>query len=405
MREADPTMTRRSGIGYAAGVLAALALGLAGCGDPAELDVDERAAVEETLYPQFERVHGRAMPAPPEGLDARFAALLERLREAGADLPSTVDVRLTTEADPDALCLAGGRIVIGRGLLAWLHSDDEAAAVLAAAGSMCRAADRAWRAGAAAGLPVDEADTLRKLRYIDVRLDDNASLYRQAVAGACRGECADLLPPLLDRAGFDGEAFRRLVHRLSVERPEALWLERVGGAAASPDADDAGGADWSGLSGLRDGLEHLAVVRREIGRGRLDRAYRAVLAAGRTVPDDVDGRYLHAELDLRNNHAYYARDRLDALVAKGHRLANADYLRGWILAHLREIEEADALLGPEMAFLPRAPGLYELAVLRVRKGRDDEGLALLQRADEAGPTSPYADAIDTVEQLIERRRR
>ncbi|MBY6204037.1 hypothetical protein [Halomonas denitrificans] len=396
-------MTRRTGIVCA--FVALVATGLAGCGGPVELDADERAAAEQALYPPFHRVHGRVLPTSPDGLEARLTGLLDRLREAGAELPSTVDVVLTVEADPDALCLAGGRIVIGRGLLAWLHSDDEAAAVLAAAGSMCRAADRAWRAGASKGLPADEPDSLRKLRYIDVRLDGNAALYRQAVAGACGGDCASVVPASLREAGFDGEAFHRLVHRLSVERPESLWLERVGGAAASAAADGAGAGDWSGLADLRDGLEHLAVVRREIGRGRLDRAYRAVLAAGRTLPDDVDGRYLHAELDLRNNHAYYARDRLEALLAEGHRLPDADYLRGWILAHLRELEDAEALLGPELVFLPRAPGLYEMAVVRVRQGRDEEAAALLERADAAGPTSPYADAIDTIEQLIERRRR
>lgn len=403
MPRASFAIANLAGLGLT--VLGLAVLGLTGCGGPTELDAEERAAAAETLYPQFERVHGRALPAVPEGLEARLAELIERLREAGADLPSTLDVVLTVEADPDALCLAGGRIVIGRGLLAWLQSDDEAAAVLAAAGSMCRGADRAWRAGASAGLPTDQADTLRKLRYIDVRLDDNGALYRQAVAKACDGECASELPSQLGRAGFDGEAFRRLVHRLSVERPESLWLERVGGAVASAEADDVKAGDWSGMADQRDGLEHLAVVRREIGRGRLDRAYRAILAAGRTLRDDIDGRYLHAELDLRNNHAYYARDRLDDLIAAGHRLPDADFLRGWILAHLREIEDAEALLGPEMAFLPRAPGLYELAVLRVRQGRDDEAAALLQRADEAGPTAPYADAIDTIEQLIERRRR
>lgn len=379
------------------------ALLVAGCGPSGPLDPEERARAAETLYPQFHRIHGPVLEDESERAD-RLRSVLARLQPEDADRP--VEVFVTAEADPDALCLPGDRLLVSRGLLAFVTREDEAAAALATALQMCPSADATWRDEKSAALPAEEVATLRMLRYIDIRLAANALLYRLAVADACRGGCRSAIREPLEQAGFDPLAFDALVARIAAASPEALWLDRIGAAGepsttAFPDAEE---ADWSGLGEQREGLVALAIVRREIGRGRVIDAYQSVLDARRLLNHDPHAKLIQAELELHNNHPFYTRDLLVELEREGHPIPDEAYLRGWMQTQLREYEEAKTLLAPAMEVFPRVAGLYQLAVLRTRDRDHDAADALLARARAAGPLSPYIDEIEWLEDAIEKRR-
>lgn len=387
-------------------MLLAVALFLSGCGQPGPLSPEERAQVAADLWPRFERVHGPVLDGesiPTDGL----RAALDRLLDAAPERESTAtELVVTAEADPDALCLPGDRVVIARGLLAFVTSEDEAAAALASALVMCPRVDAIWRAAESASLPVDEPESMRMLRYIEIRLEANALLYRVAVADACSGACGPRITSLLERAGFDAAALRRLATRVAAVSPEALWLERIGLSGDLPvaGAENLEGPDWSGLSSRREGLVALAEVRREIGRGRLINAYQAILDARRLLEHEPHAKLIQAELELHNNHPFYTRDLLLELQRAGHPVPDENYLRGWMQTQEREWEEATELLPAAMDDFPRVAGLYQFAVLKTRERDYDAAETLLARASAAGSLSAYTDEIQWLVDHIEKRR-
>ena len=171
-----------------------------------------------------------------------------RLEKAGGPLPFPIELQLVNAAEPYALALPGGRVVLSSGLLSALESERQLAGVLAHVAAHAelrhttRAVSRAERFRAQAAIVVAEESDKSLLQTLDeVSLDvfPGAPLMRhdpgqEAEADAEAGDWLDL-------AGYGADALAEGFERLHSKRPDeaARFLERHPGARSirAPPAD------------------------------------------------------------------------------------------------------------------------------------------------------------------------
>ncbi|NKI36498.1 hypothetical protein HFP89_15110 [Wenzhouxiangella sp. XN79A] len=382
-------------------------LWLAGCGGRDDgriaLGPDDQAAAEDELYPAFRAIQVDVEP-PGEALDALFRAAFEPL-QAGLPEGASPVLWTTGEADADAGCLAGGRIFVTQGLLAWIEHPDELTGALAAALGQCPAARRAWEARDRAELaPVDGEHALLA-RYRDYRLPENAALMAQLMLRGCGGrDCFAAATERLEAAGRSADGLARLGQRLAAQRPDAAWLDRLGRRAFPPAAAAVG----NGLAGVlddvhakREGLGQLAEVKRAMYAGELGDAYRRVLRARRALDNEFEAELVFAELSLLNYHPDSAERSIERLLATGRELPQADFLWGVQAAQSRRVELGRQRLEASLSTLPRVFAHFQLAILLHRSWETDAALPhyrIVAAAEPGHPSSaPAASYIAQIE--------
>ena len=382
--------------GFRIAAVAAAALLAAGCGERdgarIALGPQDQAAAEAELYPAFRVIQVDVQP-PPAPLDALFRTALEPL-EPGLPDGSTVELWTTGEADADAGCLAGGRIFVTQGLLAWIEHPDELTGALAAALGQCPAARRAWERRAGATLaPVDGEHPLLQ-RYRDYRLPDNAALVAQLMLRGCGGrDCFAAAADRLEAAGRSADGLARLGQRVRAARPEAAWLDRLGNPAfpgtPEPGSEHLDGA-LDAYRAKRDGLGELAAVKRAMYAGKLGDAYRRVLRARRALDNEFEAELVFAELSLLNYHPDSALRSFERLIATGREIPQADYLWGVQAAQSRQRDVGQQRLEASLASLPRISAHFQLGILLHRAWETDAALPHYRIVAAAEPGHPSA---------------
>ena len=381
-------------------VLTLLSLWLAGCqsedGDSILLDAEDQAAAEQILYPRFDLAH-----AAPRELDAELQQRLDDMLEKLSAVPESdgsaepvFSLVVTAEPDADAGCVAGGRLFVSEGLLAWVQNADELAGALAVAMHQCPRASRLWRQRDGMSLVEFNPESELMNRYIDYRLDANASLFNQAVAAGCgQSDCLSAVTGQLTAAGFEPQALSDLYRRIQQAWPQSAWLER---ASHQPEPVMGQSADpvWAGLLddyyARRDGIAELAEVRRQISRGRLHPAYQASLRAMRALGRIYETEMAQAELDLHNLHPYYTERILQRVETQFGAIAHAEYYWGWTHAQLKRRDLARDLLQKSIETLPKVSAHHFLAQEWMLANDHERAISHLNHVLEAGQHHPYA---------------
>ncbi len=364
---------------------------------------EDQSAADGELYPTFKAIQVDVRPVA-EPLAALF---LEAWAPLASSLPegTTVELWTTGEADADAGCLAGGRIFVTQGLLAWIEHPDELTGALAAALGQCPAARRAWEGRARAVLAPVEAEHPLLARYRDYRLAENAALMAQLLLRGCGGrDCVAAAAERLQAAGRGADGLARLGHRLVEQRPEAAWLDRLG-TSTFPPAEDATGAGLDGVldsfHAKREGLGQLASVKRAMYAGDLGDAYRQVLRARRALNNEFEAELVFAELSLLNYHPDSAERSIERLQASGRRIPQADFLWGVQAAQSRQRDVGQRRLEASLETLPRIFAHFQLAILLHRAWENDAALPhyrIVAAAEPGHPSSaPAASYIDQIE--------
>ncbi|MEM7053358.1 MAG: hypothetical protein AAF446_02305 [Pseudomonadota bacterium] len=374
--------------------------------EPIALSEHNQAAAEQTLYPRFELAHAAPRELNPD-LQQKLDEILQRLGSEAEQSTDQNDFKLTVTAEPDADagCIAGGRLFVSEGMLAWIQNADELAGVIAMAMQQCPRASRLWREREDMRLIEFDEPTELMYRYIDYRLNANASLFNQLVASGCgSSNCFEAVSTRLATAGFDTQAAAGLYSRIRQGWPQSVWLERIASesdAVSNVPAD----AEWTLLlekyEEKRQGYADLAEVRRQISHGRLDLAYRAIRDARRVLGHTYETEMMQAELDLHNNHGYYSVRILERLESKYGELPHHNFYWGWAHAQARRRQPGLQQLYASIETLPKVTAYYYLGRTYFELGDEARAIEYFTHVLEAGPINPYAD---NAEQLIARAR-
>ena len=210
-------------------VLLAVVLALPGCSGnaawpPVALEPAERTAAETALHRPFMIVHDMRAERP-ETLDARLAGIASAL---GGVMPGSPEpsLEISNETDADATCLAGGYIVLSRGLLARVRHPDELAGIAALAATQCGQASRDWRRRADLELPPLDAESWLMNRYRDFRVASGIPLYRSLVRTGCGegNDCHARAREWLAAMDTDPAGLTRLLEGIRTDWPEAATL-------------------------------------------------------------------------------------------------------------------------------------------------------------------------------------
>lgn len=380
------------------GLITLAAVVLAGCqlgGDESvSLDAEDQASAEQVLYPRFDLAH-----AAPRELGAELQQKLDEVLNqlvSGSETTTEAafDLVVTAEPDADAGCMAGGRLFVSEGLLAWVQTADELAAALAVAMHQCPRASRLWRQRDGMSLVEFNPESELMNRYVDYRLNANASLFNQAVAAGCaQADCVGAVSGPLAAGGFAPQALSDLYARIQAAWPQAAWLERV---ALEPQPPSGQSSDpiWVRLlkeyAAKRDGLAELAEIRRQISRGRLHPAYQASLRAMRALGRTYETEMMQAELDLHNLHPYYTERILQRVETQFGAIAHSEYYWGWTHAQLKRRDLARELLLRSIEILPKVSAHHFLAQEWMLMNDHELAIQHLNHVLEAGQHHPYA---------------
>ena len=391
-----------------ASALIFLALMLSGCdGGAAEviaLNEQDQAAAEAVLYPRFDLAH-----AAPREVDAQ---LQQKLDEVLANLIPEPDgesdqadfsLRVTAEPDADAGCIAGGRLFVSEGMLAWVQNADEMAGVVAMAMQQCPRASQLWRDRE--GMTLIEFDEQNELmfRYIEYRLNVNASLFNQAVASGCGNQdCLQKVFDQLTTAGYEPQAVSGLYARIQQAWPESIWLDRVSLTVAGSEGSSAD-VEWTQLVDVyaeqRDSFADLAEARYHMSRGDLHSAYQPMLRLKRSLGRTYATEMMIAELDLHNNHPDDAMRTLQRVEQNYGEIPHADFYWGWAHAIKRNRRPARERLTASIETLPKVVTFYHLGRIYFEIRDEASAVEQFKRAVEAGPHNQYAE---NAQALIER---
>ncbi|MEM1080918.1 MAG: hypothetical protein AAGH65_04985 [Pseudomonadota bacterium] len=374
------------------------------------LDADHQTAAELTLYPQFDLAHAAPLTLAPElnqllndTLDEVAAVQWPRLD------PHPFSLVITAEPDADAGCIAGGRLFVSKGMLAWIEHGDELAGVLASAMRHCAEASQRWRERDDQVLvELDERSELHN-RYIDYRLQANASLFNQAVISGCGSDdCHSDLIPVLDAVGVEADGVLRLTAIIQQAWPDSAWLERSGLPVTEPPdqrpTDPAFQRLLSEHYSNRTGYEYFADVRRQIGRGQLILAYRASLGAMRELGKTYEVHLLQAELDLHNRHPLYSEDIFEEIEERFGPINHREFYWGWMYAQTRRHEQAFEMLNRSLEILPKVSAHHYLGQLYIVEREFDLAELHLGRVIDAGPTHYYRANAELYLDVVDRRR-
>lgn len=379
--------------------LTLLSLWVAGCQSDhgsVALNEQDQTAAEQVLYPRFDLAHAAPRELNAE-LQQRLDEVLEQLStvpESEATTEPTYSLVVTAEPDADAGCVAGGRLFVSEGLLAWVQTADELAGALAVALHQCPRASRLWRQRDGMSLAEFDPESELMNRYIDYRLNANASLFNQAVAAGCaQSDCLTAVTEHMTAAGYKPQALSELYMRIQNAWPQSVWLER---AALEPQSASGASSDpvWVRLLkeyyAKREGLADLAEIRRRVSRGQLLPAYQASLRAMRALGRTYETELIQAELDLHNLHPYYTERILQRMEQNFGEIAHSEYYWGWTHAQLKRRDMARDLLLRSIEILPKVSAHHFLGQEWMLS--DDYELAVqhLNHVLEAGQYHPYA---------------
>lgn len=388
-----------TGLRYLAIVAAATALvALPGCQwfdrTPAIiLDETDLRDARGQLYPQW-LIAQDFQPVRPEALNAWIGERLTRLTATSEDIPE-LEFVITREADADAGCMAGGRLFISQGLLAWVEYPDELDALLALALAACSQASDYWRKRHRGDLlPLEHSQWLMN-RYRDFRLKANSGFYNQLVAVGCgRGiHCDEQARQSLFRAGLEDSGLHRLRQRVLAQWPDAAWLSRFPGAEPSPVGSGRQDPELDKLLDVfrarREGLGHAREIRRHWHAGELREAYRAQIRTRRRIDDDWLVMMNQIRLDLTNFHPDYAQRDMQRMSAQFGDHPEDQYWWGRIDTQLRRTPDALTRLNNSLDTLPRVSTHFYLARLLDIGQSPEQAVSHYRQIMVAGPIHPY----------------
>ncbi|GEM_PF-4722237 len=375
------------------------------------LSEQDQAAAIDSLYPRFDLAHAAPIELQPELqqlMDGVLDNLAAQFLPDAAERPFTLVV--TAEPDADAGCIAGGRLFVSKGLLSWIENADEMAGVLAIALHQCAAASQSWRQRDRQQLVAFEENSELMTRYIDYRLNANASLFNQAVLRGCgSADCSSVVQPLLEAAGYQPAALSTLAGQLQQAWPLAPWLERTGiDGSIAANEENRIDPEWARLLidhyNNRFGYERFAEVRRQISLGELILAYRASLDAMRELGRTYETSLLQAELDLHNLHPYYSERIFRRIEADHGEIIHGDYYWGWAHAQLKRRDQAIEMLNNSIEILPKVSAHHFLGQQYILENNLDLADQHLNHVLEAGPSHPYSADAEMFLDIVDKRR-
>jgi len=366
-----------------------------GSDKPVSLDAEDQKSADERLYPQFDIAHGRPIELAPE-LRQRVDQIFLRVLDSTSETLNQQQYSLviTAEPDADAGCLAGGRIFVSEGLLAWTRHPDELAAVFVLASAQCATASSLWRERDQVELAEFDSASQLIARYIDYRVLSNAALFNQLVNRGCgKSDCIDAGSEQLALAGIASGPIERLAARLHRAWPNSVWLERVGLESITASESDELDESWQQLiephTTKLTGLGGLAEARRMISAGNLTEAYRAVRTARRALGKTLQTELMQAEVDLHNRHGFYSERIFEELESTYGELPHRNFYWGWAYAQANRGTHGLNELNESLSTLPKVTTHYYIGMMHLRRRMTEEALDSLQRVVEAGEGHPY----------------
>lgn len=366
-----------------------------GSDKPVSLDADDQKNADERLYPQFDIAHAMPIQLAPE-LQQNVDQILTRVIDPVNELSDqhAYSLVVTAEPDADAGCLAGGRIFVSEGLLAWTRHPDELAAVLAVASEQCSMASQVWRQRAQIELAEFDPASLLMARYIDYRLNSNTALFNQLVTRGCgNADCINAASERLADAAISPEHLDRLAARIHRAWPKSVWLERIGIEHIKASDSDQDDLSWQQLiephAMKLKGLGSLAEARRMISAGNLTEAYKATRDARRAFGKTLETELMQAEVDLHNRHGFYSERIFEKLESTYGNLPHRNFYWGWAYAQANRGAHGLNELNESLSTLPKVTTHYYIGMLYLRRRMTEDALESLEKVVEAGEGHPY----------------
>lgn len=359
---------------------------------PMTLSAEDEAAARGWLRAHFTAIHDHEFE-PPAELDAQVERALAALAAQLESVPG-LSVLWLNNPDADAGCIAGGQLFLTIGLLAFVEHPDELAGALALALTACGEANDDWRRRASSELPeLDRQDPLM-IAYRDLRLNEQASLYRQLVRPGCGGgrDCHSQAHVWLTGAGIDPAGLDRLLARVGENWPDAAVIYRFDGYPESPGGT---GADNDFLAlvapykAMREILGHLRDARWELLTGDLREAYRANLRARRIDSESWLPLIMQARLDLENFHPEYTQRELRGLREVYTDGPSLDLYQGIARWQQHHVDEAVPYLEASIEARPTVSGHYHLGRIFALRNEREQAMMHFRIALQGGEIHPY----------------
>lgn len=376
------------------GLAALLCLGCGGHTEsPVTLSTEDEAAARGWLREHFTGIHDHEFELRDElnvHIDAALAALAARLEPV-----QELSVLRVNNPDADLGCIAGGQLFLTVGLLAFVEHPDELAGALALASTACDEANEDWVRRADGELPeLDLYDPLM-IVYRDLRLREQAPLYRQLVRRGCaRGrDCQHQAHDWLAAAGIDPAGLDRLLARIGESWSDAAVIFRFDGYPESPgeiDTDEDFQALVAPYTAMREMLSRVRDARWVLLTGELIEAYRANLPAYADDGGSWLPRIMQARLDLVNVHPEYTRRELRKLEDVYTDVPNLDLYRGISRWQRNRIAEAAPHLEASVEARPTVSGHYYLGRIFELRNEPEQAVMHFRIAQQGGEIHPYS---------------
>lgn len=378
-------------------LLVLILTGCSGTWHPVPLDESDQLQAEQELYPRFLIVHDLDTPPGDElarDVD-RILTALSPLMEGEPEL----DLVITNEPDADAGCLAGGKVFLSRGLVAWLQNADELLGAVALGATACGQASETWRQRTSTGFPEMDTQSWLFFRYRDYRLESIRDLYAQLVATGCgqRLDCYERAESLIREAGGEPAALHDLVRRIHEEWPVNALVDRFGappGNGSGPPPDTAWRASLGEIAEQKPSMDKLRDVQGYLLEGQLLPAYSAILEARQTDFSEFIAGLVYMRLNLDNYHPEYGLRDLDRVLALRPDYPDGEYYRGVARIQQGLRGEAREHFEASLEVLPRVSTHYYLGILEERRGNIDLAVEHFRQVIPAGEHHPHWEHAD-----------